>query len=115
MQTILLFPAAANIQISFPQWSAVDEHTTFHPPLREEIRFTGALYLCGFGEKWSEFFTLLSARRLRFEKIRLIACELNTSVPAQALLEAVSQSTSTIHLAGIGKRGSDSKLPRELG
>ena len=116
MQIILLFSAAVDIQISFPQWSVAGENPILLPLLvQEDIGFTGILHLCGFGEKWSEFFTLLSARRLRFQKIRLIGCESSTSTPTQALLEAASQSTSALHLAGPGRRGSHSKLSTEPG
>ena len=114
MQVILLFSAAVDVQISFPQWSVTGENPILLPFLiQEDIGSTGILHLCGFGEKWSEFFTLLSARRLRFQKIRLVGCESNTSTPTQALLEAASQNTSALHLAGPGRRGSHSKLSTE--
>ena len=71
VQIILLFSAAVDVQIAFPQWSLVDENVTLHPPLQGEIEFTGVLYLRGFGEKWPEFFTLLSARRLGSQNLRL--------------------------------------------
>jgi len=115
MRTILLFPAVVDIQISSPRWSIAEENLTLHPPPKEEIEFTGILHLRGFGEKWAKFFTLLSTRRLRFQKVRLTWCEFNTSVPMQALLEAVSQGTSALHLAGSGKRGLDFEPLRESG
>lgn len=115
MQIVLLFPAAVNVQISSPRWSTTDENVNLHPPLQGEIESTGILQLRGFEEKWSEFFTLLSAHRLRFQKIRLIGCEFSTSVPAQALLEAASQSASTLHLVGFEKRRLDSILSKEPG
>lgn len=107
MQIVLLFPAAVNVQISFPRWSVSDENLTLHPHLEEETEFTGILHLRGFEEKWSEFFALLSTCRLRFQKIRLMGCKFNTSTQLQALLESVSQTASAVQLVGVWKRRSN--------
>ena len=117
MKFILLFSAAVHIQISGPRWSAADEidEIDSNSTPQEESGFTGVLHLHGFGEKWPEFFVLLSARRLRFQKLRLQRCEFNTSVPTQSLLQAVSRSACTLHLEGGGRRGLDFTLSREPG
>lgn len=116
MQVILLFSSAINIQISWPRWSIADERIDLFPPLLEGSGLTGTLYLRGLGRKWHEFFTLLSARRLAFHEIRLQACEFNSLVPTQSLLEAVSQSARTLRLSECGKRelGSESSCEPQL-
>lgn len=115
MKIILLFPAVVNIDISSPRWSSVDEHSTLQPPRREETRFTGFLYLSRFGGEWSEFLTLLSRYKLGFVEVRMVACEFGTSVPTQALLDAVSQSVFGLQLDVDGKRRFNLNLLRKLG
>ena len=104
---ILLFSSAVNVQILWPRWSITDENTHLPAPLRSECGLTGILHLHGFGERWSEFFILLSAHWLGFRKIRLLGCEFKTSVPTQSLFGAVSQSARDLHLDGPGKRRLD--------
>lgn len=113
MQIIVLFSSAVDVQISWPRWSIADANVTLHPPLQEENGLTGTLQLHGFGEKWFGFFALLSARRLRFQKVRLQGCEFSTSSLLQSLLEAVSQSTCTLYLDGPRKRELDFELLRQ--
>lgn len=107
VQTILLFSAAIDVEIQHPRWSVADETEVLVPPPPGELRFTGTLQLRGFGEMWPQFFALLSAQSLRFQKIRLIGCEFSTSAPTQLLLGAVSHSTRTLHLVGFGNRESN--------
>ena len=103
-QTIFLFPAAVDIEIQYPQWSVAEEDVALVYPPPGRLGFTGTLHLRGFGERWPQFFTLLSTRSLRFQKTRLMDCESSTSIPTQSLLDAVSGSTRTLHLVGFGNR-----------
>jgi len=112
MQILVLFSSAVDVQISYPRWSITDANITLHPPIQEESGFTGSLELHGFGEKWFEFFALLTTHRLRFWKVRLQDCEFGTSSLTQSLLEAVSQSACTLHLEGPRKRELDFNLLR---
>ena len=114
IQFILLFSSAVDIQIFAPRWGIIDEIDSNSIP-QEESGFTGILSLIGFREKWPEFFALLSAHRLRFQKLRLQGCEFDTSVPTQSLLQAVSQNVSSLHLDGDGRRGLGFKRSREPG
>lgn len=80
-----------------------EEGFLLHLPPRNS-RLTGMLLLRGFGEKWSQFLTLLSMEKPRFQRARLIECEFNTSIPTQTLLDAVSRNIRTLHLIGFGRR-----------
>ena len=57
---------------------------------------------------------LLSAQPLKFQKTRLIGCELGTPTPTQLLLGAVSCSTKTLHLVGYGNRELKSRPCRKV-
>ena len=114
IQIIVLFSSAVDVQISWPRWSIADANVILPPPSQEECGLTGTLQLHGFGEKWSEFFALLSTYRLGFQNVRLEGCELSASYPAQSLLEAVSQSACVLHLDGSGKRGLDFKILKKV-
>jgi len=105
MQFILFFSTATDIEIQYPRWNTAEEEFPPHLFLRRP-GFTGTLYLRGFGERWSHFFTLLSAERLGFWKTRLIGCEFDTPVPTQSFLGAISQNTRALHLVGFGYRES---------
>ena len=115
VQLVILFSSADNVQILWPRWSITNENAPLHTPLQSEYGLNGILHLHGFGERWSEFFTLLSAYRLGFRRIRILGCEFKTSAPTQSLFAAVSQSVDALHLDGPGKRRLHSKLPREPG
>jgi hypothetical protein len=106
VQIILFFSAAVDIEIQSPRWSVADESEVLARPSPGGLRFTGTLHLRGFGERWPQFFALLSAQSLRFQRTRLIGCEFSTSTPTQLLLGAVSHSTRTLHLVGFGNRES---------
>lgn len=112
-QTIFLFSAAVDIEIQYPRWSVVEENAALVGPPPGSLGFTGTLHLRGFGERWPQFFDLLSARPLRFQKTRLMECEFSTPIPTQSLLDAVSGSTRTLHLVGFGNRELRHRLRRK--
>lgn len=114
VQTILFFSAAIDIEIQYPRWSIADEDEVLVHPPRGSLGLTGTLHLRGFGERWQQFFALLSAQPLRFQKTRLIGCGFSTSIPTQSLLGAVSRSTRILHLVGFGNRESSYGLRRKL-
>lgn len=100
---VLFFSTAIDVEIQYPRWSVVEEGgLRLHPPPRRS-RFTGLLYLRGFGERWPHFFALLSAEELGFGKTRLIGCQLNTSAPTQSFLDAISRTTRILHLVAFGQ------------
>ena len=101
---ILSFPTAVNIDISYPQWAAIEERDDLPPPPPEGVRFTGMLHLRGFMGRWPKFFELLSAQSIKFQKTRLIGCDFQNPIPVQSLLVATSNHVRTLHLAAAGSR-----------
>jgi len=104
MQIILLFPAVIDIEIRYPLWSPVDKCEVPVSPPSGGLRFSRSLVLEGFGQRWPQFFTLLSAHSLGPKKTTIVWCEFGTSIPTQLFLDAVSRTTRNLELVGFAKR-----------
>ena len=104
VQIILLFPAVVDIKIENPRWcKAKESEVLTHPPAGAP-GFTGELTLHGFGERWLQFFMLLSEQPLQFRRTTLSECHFSPSAPVQSLLGAVSCTTRTLLLGGSTNR-----------